>query len=276
MLPTGTHEVGDAVLGFSVALSGDGNTALVGGPGDNWSPSNGTNAGAVWVYVGLTVSIAAQSPIAEGQSSLLKWSTTNATSCAASGWWHGNKSTSPGQETVTPPLAVSTFAYTLTCNGDYNRRVAETAWVTTTGKPVISHAPCDLVCLQLLEKQGGRVTPYGQVAIGQSDEGGTLLTQSGTIDSVEVSHEAHRNITTITVSPDSTIAVAGDLGDNVRIVSAEADRSKFLVRLRTGAFGAASWIRLAAGPPGANPNFVGASFYKGTLRGLIVAPDIAH
>jgi hypothetical protein len=38
----GTGAVGDAVQGFSVAL--DGNTAIVGGPGDN------SNRGAAWVY----------------------------------------------------------------------------------------------------------------------------------------------------------------------------------------------------------------------------------
>jgi uncharacterized protein (TIGR03437 family) len=40
----GTGEVGNADLGNSVALSSDGNTAIVGGPGDNG------NAGAAWVY----------------------------------------------------------------------------------------------------------------------------------------------------------------------------------------------------------------------------------
>ena len=41
----GTGEVGNAYLGSSVALSADGNTALVGGPYDN-------NAlGAVWVFI---------------------------------------------------------------------------------------------------------------------------------------------------------------------------------------------------------------------------------
>ena len=40
----GTGEVGNAELGNSVALSSDGNTAIVGGPGDNG------NAGAAWVY----------------------------------------------------------------------------------------------------------------------------------------------------------------------------------------------------------------------------------
>jgi hypothetical protein len=40
----GTNGSTDALQGFSVALSGDGNTALVGGPYDN------SQAGAVWVY----------------------------------------------------------------------------------------------------------------------------------------------------------------------------------------------------------------------------------
>ena len=37
-------EIGEGEFGFSVALSGEGNTALIGGPGDN------TNVGAVWVF----------------------------------------------------------------------------------------------------------------------------------------------------------------------------------------------------------------------------------
>jgi antibiotic biosynthesis monooxygenase (ABM) superfamily enzyme len=40
----GANEVGQAGQGFSVALSADGNTAIVGGPYDNF------NAGAAWVY----------------------------------------------------------------------------------------------------------------------------------------------------------------------------------------------------------------------------------
>ncbi len=40
----GTGAAGDAKQGWSVALSGDGNTALVGGPGDN------DDVGAVWVF----------------------------------------------------------------------------------------------------------------------------------------------------------------------------------------------------------------------------------
>ncbi len=40
----GTGAVGVAVQGYSVAISADGNTAIVGGPGDN------SNAGAAWVW----------------------------------------------------------------------------------------------------------------------------------------------------------------------------------------------------------------------------------
>ncbi|MGO9791447.1 MAG: hypothetical protein ACLP8S_18695, partial [Solirubrobacteraceae bacterium] len=49
----GTGAAGDADQGGSVALSGDGNTALVGGPNDNnLNPrQSNTAAGAVWVFV---------------------------------------------------------------------------------------------------------------------------------------------------------------------------------------------------------------------------------
>jgi hypothetical protein len=41
---TGTGETGKAAFGYAVALSGDGNTALIGGGGDN------ANVGAAWVF----------------------------------------------------------------------------------------------------------------------------------------------------------------------------------------------------------------------------------
>lgn len=51
--------------------------------------------------------------ITSGQSSTLTWSSTNATSCSASGGWSGSKNTS-GTQSVTPS---TTTAYTLTCTG---------------------------------------------------------------------------------------------------------------------------------------------------------------
>ncbi|QQS15467.1 MAG: fibronectin type III domain-containing protein [Candidatus Moraniibacteriota bacterium] len=73
--------------------------------------------------VGATTQDVAQTPtvtlsanptsIASGSSSVLTWSSTNATSCTASGSWSGTKSTS-GTQSVSP---TSTSTYTLTCTG---------------------------------------------------------------------------------------------------------------------------------------------------------------
>ena len=62
-----------------------------------------------------TVSLAANpSTVAGGKSTTLTWSSTNATTCAASGGWSGNLS--PGGSSVTAPLSAST-TYGLTCTG---------------------------------------------------------------------------------------------------------------------------------------------------------------
>ncbi|MBI4919751.1 hypothetical protein HY838_00385 [Candidatus Azambacteria bacterium] len=67
-------------------------------------------------YCPPTVSLlAAPSSIFEGQSSTLTWSSTNSTSCVASGAWSGSKPTS-GSETVIPSPPPSA-TYTLTCSG---------------------------------------------------------------------------------------------------------------------------------------------------------------
>src|SRR6516162_9737617 len=46
----GIGAVGNAQQGVSVALSGDGNTAIVGGPNDNPSVGNNSGVGASWVF----------------------------------------------------------------------------------------------------------------------------------------------------------------------------------------------------------------------------------
>ena len=61
-----------------------------------------------------TVSLnASPTGIATGQSSTLTWSSTNATSCTASGGWSGAKALS-GSQSVSP---TTTTTYTLTCTG---------------------------------------------------------------------------------------------------------------------------------------------------------------
>ncbi len=61
-----------------------------------------------------TINISANpTSITSGSSSTLTWSSTNATSCTASGSWTGTKATS-GTQSVSP---TSTSTYTLTCTG---------------------------------------------------------------------------------------------------------------------------------------------------------------
>ena len=46
----GNGAAGPASQGWSVALSADGNTAVVGGPDDNLSPDNTGGVGAAWIF----------------------------------------------------------------------------------------------------------------------------------------------------------------------------------------------------------------------------------
>jgi hypothetical protein len=55
----------------------------------------------------------APNTIAPGQSSVLTWSTSNATSCTASGGWTGSKAIS-GTQSITP---TQTMSYSLSCTG---------------------------------------------------------------------------------------------------------------------------------------------------------------
>ena len=84
--------------------------------------------------------------INSGQSSTLTWSTTNATSCNASGAWSGTRSTS-GNQSVSP---TATSTYTLTCNGtggSVNRSVTVTVNPTTPPPPSPNPPPTSGACL---------------------------------------------------------------------------------------------------------------------------------
>ena len=59
--------------------------------------------------------VATPSSVTSGSSATLSWSSTNATSCTASGAWSGGRPTSSNGQTVGPLLATGT--YTLTCSG---------------------------------------------------------------------------------------------------------------------------------------------------------------
>ena len=83
-----------------------------------------------------SVSIAADpSRVTLGQSTLISWSTTNATSCAASGAWSGSRATS-GAESVTP-ATTGAATYTLTCSGTGGSASAS-AKVTVNPAPAVT------------------------------------------------------------------------------------------------------------------------------------------
>ena len=73
---------------------------------------------------------ASPTTITSGQSSLLSWSSTNATSCTASGGWTGSRATS-GTQSVSP---TSTTTYTLGCTGA-GGTASQSADVTVTTPP---------------------------------------------------------------------------------------------------------------------------------------------
>lgn len=83
-----------------------------------------------------TVSLAASpSSIVSGKSTMLTWSSTNATSCTASGGWSGSHSTSGSQSTGT---LSANATYTLTCTGG-GGSAAQSATVTVaSAAPTVS------------------------------------------------------------------------------------------------------------------------------------------
>jgi len=65
--------------------------------------------------------------VAPGSASTITWSSSNATSCTASGNWSGTQATSGSYDTGALAAAAG---YTLTCTGAGGTSAAQTAWVT--------------------------------------------------------------------------------------------------------------------------------------------------
>jgi hypothetical protein len=73
----------------------------------------GTGDGCFSTAIPTVTLVASPASITSGASSTLTWSSTNATSCSASGGWSGSKATS-GSQSVSP---TATTTYTLSCTG---------------------------------------------------------------------------------------------------------------------------------------------------------------
>lgn len=90
-----------------------------------------------------TVSLTTSAPeVAVNGSVTLTWSSTNATSCTASGAWSGSKSTS-GSQSVT---VAQNSTYTVSCSGSGGQAAADVA-VTAWAPPTVTLAAADIEML---------------------------------------------------------------------------------------------------------------------------------
>jgi hypothetical protein len=156
-LPLGTGAVGAAYQGLSVALSADGNTAIVGGPGDNSSAGAAwvfTRSGGVWtqqgpkLFGGGAVGVASQgwsvALSADGNTAIVGWFQDNSSAGAAwvftrsgGGVWtqqgpklFGNGAVGAAYQGWS--VALSADGATALVGGPYDNSDAGAAWVFTS------------------------------------------------------------------------------------------------------------------------------------------------
>jgi hypothetical protein len=255
-----------------------------------------------------TVTITANpTSITPGQTSSLTWSSTGATSCFASDSWSGTSPAISGGEhlaifsstplVVTPPGTTTPYpiltydTYPLTCTGPGGSTTAAASVAVNPPyqkqwcKGWWGGGPC--VCIRCVFGPlggGGRINPGQLLPFGQIQPGtlgAALVVQSGTVEAVSSEHVGggkfrggENEITTITISPGSKVVTSGELGSNVRIVTASVDSSKLLSRLPKEKCAGLSTALLAAEHPGAKPAIVGVAFSKGKITGLLVNSDV--
>ena len=84
-----------------------------------------------------------------GGTSTITWTTTDATSCEASGAWSGNKPIN-GSEVVTPPSAAGSYTYILACSGPGGSNTPSSVTVTvgTDGAATVVSFHADPVTVQ--------------------------------------------------------------------------------------------------------------------------------
>jgi hypothetical protein len=100
----------------SLSVGGHSITAAYGGDSANGASTSTAASVTVTAVSAPVVTIGVvPASITLGQSAALTWSTTNATSCTASGAWSGGEGTS-GTKSVTP-TATGSLGYVLTCTG---------------------------------------------------------------------------------------------------------------------------------------------------------------
>jgi hypothetical protein len=107
-------------------ISSTTNTSLFTSPSRAW----GTSVNVITTPPPTVTLLGSPTSIFSGGSTMLSWSSTNATSCTASNGWTGTKTTS-GSQSVNP---TATTTYTLSCVGAGGSSPASSVTVTVAGK----------------------------------------------------------------------------------------------------------------------------------------------
>jgi hypothetical protein len=268
----GTGAIGAAEQGASVAISGDGNTAIVGGPIDN------SYAGAAWVFtrsdgvwtqqgnklVGTGAVPSAQSPYplvyqgtsvaisADGNTALVGGPGDNSSTGAvwvftrSGGVWsqQGNKLVGTGVDGFAnqgTSLAISADGTTAVVGGYTDNNFAGAAWVFTRSGGVWSQQGSKLVGTGAIgaAEQGASVAisgdgnaaivgGFGDISFARADAGaawvftrtGVVWTQQGNKLVGNDAVGAAKQGTSVAISGDGNTAVAGGPGDNSNVGAA--------------------------------------------------------
>ncbi len=113
-----------------------------------------------------TVSLSvAPTSIVLGQSATLTWSSTNSSSCTASGAWSGNQAAS--DTSVQTPTAAGSLTFTLTCSGAGTGSAAKSATLTVTAPTAftVTSLVADTAGTAALTTDAHLVNPWG-IAFG--------------------------------------------------------------------------------------------------------------
>lgn len=194
----GTGGVGMSNQGFSVAMSADGNTAIVGGYQDN------SNAGAVWVFT----------------RSAGAWSQEGAKltgSDATAGAWQGHS------------VAVSSDGNTAVVGGPQDNGGVGAAWVFTRSAGVWSQQGAKLVGTGGLgqgysvavSSDGNTAVVGGQAATWVFTRSGGVWSQQGSV-LVGTGSVGAVGPTSVAVSASGNAAIIGGRGDNTNVGAAWA------------------------------------------------------
>jgi hypothetical protein len=138
--------------------------------------------------------------VTSGQTSTLTWSSTNATSCTASGGWSGNKALSGTQQT---PAITATTNFVLTCtNADGSSSASTTVSLQTPQAPTLTFSASPT-----------SIAPGGNTTLTWSSTNATACTASGGWSGAKAT-SGSQQVTNITATTTYTLVCTGAGGNS--------------------------------------------------------------